>query len=51
MACWRWTWFVQVAPHGRHFNGGTGTEATGTEAREAVEVLAPVEVREVALKG
>jgi hypothetical protein len=41
----RWSWFVQVDAEGRPFNGGTGTAATGKEAREAVERLVPVGVR------
>jgi hypothetical protein len=41
----RWAWFVQVDAEGRPFNGGTGTAATGKEAREAVERLVPVGVR------
>jgi hypothetical protein len=41
-------WFVQVDREGRPFNGGTGTEATGTEAREAVEALSPEGRRDAA---
>ncbi len=33
----RWFWAVQVDQQGWPFNGGTGTEATGREAREACE--------------
>jgi hypothetical protein len=40
----RWAWFVQVAPQGRPFNGGTGTAETGREAREACEDLVPEDV-------
>jgi hypothetical protein len=40
-----WLWFVLTDPLGRPYNGGTGTAATGTEAREAVEALAPVGAR------
>jgi hypothetical protein len=42
----RWSWFVLVAPDGTPANGGTGSAATGTEAREAVERLVPAEVQE-----
>lgn len=37
----RWSWFVLVAPDGSPCNGGTGTAATGREAREACEALIP----------
>jgi hypothetical protein len=37
----RWAWFVQVAPDGAPFNGGTGVAETGTEAREICERLLP----------
>ena len=33
----RWFWAVHVDRQGHLFNGGTGTEATGPEAREACE--------------
>lgn len=36
-----WQWFVQVTTGGTPFNGGTGTAATGGEAREACERLVP----------
>jgi hypothetical protein len=42
----RWSWFVLVAPDGTPANGGTGTAATGKEAREACEVLIPAGTRE-----
>lgn len=41
----RWAWFVQVAPDGTPYNGGTGTAATGTEAREECEQRIPEGVR------
>jgi hypothetical protein len=37
----RWAWFVQVDREGRPYNGGTGTAATGKQAREACEVRVP----------
>lgn len=37
----RWSWFVLVAPDGIPANGGTGTAATGREAREMCERLVP----------
>ncbi len=37
----RWSWFVLAAPDGAPFNGGTGTAATGREAREACEARIP----------
>jgi len=33
----RWFWAVHVDAQGRPWNGGTGTEATGREARKACE--------------
>ncbi|CAJ0891000.1 hypothetical protein AMST5_04097 [freshwater sediment metagenome] len=42
----RWQWFVQIASDGTPFNGGTGTAATGREAREACEALVPPGVQE-----
>jgi hypothetical protein len=42
----RWCWHVLVAPDGTPFNGGTGTTATGREAREACEALVPPGVQE-----
>ncbi len=44
----RWSWFVMVAPDGTPFNGGTGTAATGREAREACEALIPPRTQECA---
>jgi hypothetical protein len=41
-----WSWFVQVAPDGTPFNGGTGTALTRKEAREACEARIPVDLRE-----
>ncbi|WP_036282852.1 hypothetical protein [Methylocystis sp. ATCC 49242] len=37
----RWAWFVQVAPDGTPWNGGTGYAASGREAREISEQLVP----------
>ncbi len=45
-----WSWFVQVAPDGTPFNGGTGTAPTGKEAREACEARVPVGLRERAAR-
>ncbi len=44
----RWSWFVLVSPDGAPFNGGTGTAATGREAREACEALIPPGTQECA---
>ncbi|MEK4034538.1 hypothetical protein WOC76_11140 [Methylocystis sp. IM3] len=41
-----WSWFVQVAPDGTPFNGGTGVAVTGREAREACEALVPIGTQE-----
>ncbi len=39
-------WLALVAQGGTPFNGGTGTAATGREAREACEGLVPIGTRE-----
>jgi hypothetical protein len=46
----RWLWFVLTDPQGRPFNGGTGTAATGQEAREASEARVPAELVEARLR-
>ena len=37
----QWFWAVQIDTQGRPWNGGTGTEATGREAREACKARIP----------
>ncbi len=44
----RWSWFVLVGPNGTPYNGGTGTAATGREAREECEARVPIGKREKA---
>jgi hypothetical protein len=39
-------WFVQAAPDGTPWNGGSGSEATSREAREACEALVPARTQE-----
>ena len=41
----QWFWSVLVDQNGRDFNGGTGTEATGRDAREAAEAMIPQSLR------
>jgi hypothetical protein len=42
----RWSWFVLVAPDGTPCNGGTGSAATASEARDACQARIPIKLFE-----